>query len=247
MAWLAAKPGRESALGATRAADVRSLVKRFGGVPKGFQDQYGDITPEDLAAAQADPFSIEAGIQRGYDQGVEAFKKNLAARGGLQSGELGYQQNQADLSRGFAESQASNTFTDALTQGIKDYTGGMTGIANEYPGILDTAKGNVVASNPHYPDVAASYDDASSSQYGVPLYKTEDGRLFNVDGSAFQIPGTPGTPATPAAAAPAAAAPPPVSSYVPPVVQSPQVQAAAAAWKPPTYPKITNSSMLYGY
>src|SRR6266496_5418416 len=52
MAWLAAKPGRESALGATRAADVRSLVKRFGGVPKGFQDQYGDITPEDLAAAQ---------------------------------------------------------------------------------------------------------------------------------------------------------------------------------------------------
>lgn len=135
--WAASRDQRTRNLATSRAAAIRSLALQFGGLPPGFKDAFGDLRPEDLDAAGHNQFSVEQGLKRNYEQGVENMHRSLAARGVLQSGDLGYGQNQADLARGQAEHDAGAQFLDALNQAIQGYAGGIGDINAEEPGIIN--------------------------------------------------------------------------------------------------------------
>lgn len=179
-AWLAGRPGRESSLASRRAAAIRQALLHFGRLPGNFKDQYGDITPADMAAAQGNKFSDEANIQRAYRQGIDNLHRSLAARGMLQSGEVVSGQHQADVANAQAEQSAAEAFMAAITGSVGDYTSGMSDIAGEEAGVIGQAEQNVFSQNPN-PTMQADLVAGSSDQYGYPVYRTQDGRTWRLD------------------------------------------------------------------
>lgn len=105
-----------------RQAAVRALTEQFGGMPAGFTDTYGDLTPADLQLAQQNPFSAEAGLARQHQTNVMNMRKALAARGALHSGDLGYGQNQEDTQYGQDQYNAGQQFAQQLQAAIGAYT-----------------------------------------------------------------------------------------------------------------------------
>ena len=65
-AWLQNANFRKTGLTNQRAAAIRQLILQFGGLPKGFKDAFGDLRPEDMAAAEANQFGAEQSIERAY-------------------------------------------------------------------------------------------------------------------------------------------------------------------------------------
>jgi len=138
-AWLASATGQNIGYANQRAAIIRELIRQYGGIPQAFADAFGDIRPEDIAAAQANQFSSEAGIQRNYELGVSAMRRALAARGVLQSGELDVGQSAQDLARGQAEGSAFTDFIGNVNRAVGDYMTGVQGVAqSEVPLIAST-------------------------------------------------------------------------------------------------------------
>jgi hypothetical protein len=90
---------------------LQSLAVKYGGLPaSGFKDAYGDVDPTTLDLARRNQFSDVSRVNRSYGEGVEASKRQLAARGALQSGDLQYALDQADYSRAGAEYDLGNQF-----------------------------------------------------------------------------------------------------------------------------------------
>lgn len=182
-AWLAQRPGREANLASARAAAIRRALFAFGGVlPPGFQDAYGDIRAEDIAAAKANQGGAMTILQKNYLTGVRDMKRALAARGLLQSSDLATQQGHKDEERNLAQQNAITALLDAVreaTSGPQGYTTGMQGIANEEPGQLADASTRVHQQySAHEED--AVYVDGSFEQYGFPVYRSSDGQLWKV-------------------------------------------------------------------
>src|SRR5262249_22041314 len=125
MAWKlgAAQSADEAA--AQRTAALRSLAVRYGGLPAGFQDPYGDITPEYLGISQQNPLSETARLERDYGQSRTDYERGLAARGALQSGDLGY-----GLDR--LQTQHAQDLYDLANQ----FTGEAQGYVNQYASTL---------------------------------------------------------------------------------------------------------------
>jgi hypothetical protein len=147
-AWLASATGRLGTYSAQRAAAMRELIRQYGYIPPGFIDAYGDVRPEDIAAAQSNQFSTEAGIQQNYNIGVEQMRRALAARGMLQSGELGIGQSAQETARGQAESNAFNSLMGAVQQSLGEYTTGTQGVLAEETPLLAQTLPDIVAANP---------------------------------------------------------------------------------------------------
>lgn len=123
-AWQAKVQGKRNTLGTTRQQAIRTLVSRYGGLPKGMADTYGDITPEIAAAAGSDPYSAVNTLKRNYDLAVTSNQKALAARGALQSGELGHTQGLIDTAQGAAERDQFQAYSDAINAALSGYTTG---------------------------------------------------------------------------------------------------------------------------
>jgi hypothetical protein len=134
--WLANANFRKTGLANARAASIRQLALQFGGLPQGFRDTLGDLRPEDLAAAGANQFGALQTIQRNYEQGRNDMHRSLAARGMLQSGDLGYGEGQATLQRGQQEYEAGQSFMGALQQAINDWTQGVGNVGSEEAGLI---------------------------------------------------------------------------------------------------------------
>lgn len=192
--YVAAQNAAEAAAGtakAQRAARLRALYVQYGGnLPDSFKDQYGDIDQATKDAATANQNSTLARLRDNYQQGVAQFQRGLAARGMLQSGELGYGQDQ--LNRGYQQQQydAANQFTNTADDAINQYLGVLSGNAQNLAGAIGSAESNVY-SNPAYRPVAptsANYDAGSSAQYGQPVYKGSDGSLYDQYGNPFSPP-----------------------------------------------------------
>jgi hypothetical protein len=107
----------------TRRAFLRALAVQHGGMPSGFSDRYGDIDQATLGLAGKNQQSDIARIARSYDQNVAQGKASLSARGGLQSGELQYMLDQADLQRQSNEYDSGQQFANAFNQAINAYVG----------------------------------------------------------------------------------------------------------------------------
>jgi hypothetical protein len=119
-AWKTGSDFTLSNAAAQRQAALRALAIKFGGIGN-LNDRYGDIDKATLDAASKNPYSDLAGSKRNYDQGVEAFKRGLSARGALQSGDLGYGLDQLDYTRGQSEYDLANQFGGAATSAVNDY------------------------------------------------------------------------------------------------------------------------------
>jgi hypothetical protein len=202
-----------SAAAAQRKAALQQAIIRYGGVPSGFTDTYGDVDAATQDAATVNQYSTLAGLKTNYEQSTQQLMQQLAARGALQSGDLGYGQNQLDQAYGQQQYDAANAMTDTDTSDLNAYTGVLNQNSQNLAGAVNSAETNV-ASNPAYLPQPASYADyaaSESAQYGQPIYKDTNGTLYNSNGSIY-TPGSAGnytappTP-TPSTPAPTTAAP----------------------------------------
>lgn len=185
LAWANAHPGVVADAGTARKAALRAMAMQYGGLPQGFQDQYGDLTPEDIAAAQANPYSSQHMLQSEYQTNVENARKGLAARGQLHSGDLGYAQGQLDTQLGASQYALGNQFSSNFQSAINDYLNALSGDETARRGAIGQAYQDVV-SNPAYQPVAggaATLVPTWQSDYGQPVYQTTDGRLYSLDAS----------------------------------------------------------------
>lgn len=193
-AYLAANNAASAAAGtanAQRQARLRALYVQYGGqLPDSFKDQYGDIDQATRDAAAANQNSILARLKTSYDQGLQQFQKGLAARGALQSGEFNYGADQ--LNRGYGQQQydAANQFTDSANEAVQNYLGVLQGNAGNLASAIGSAESSVF-SNPAYRPVAptkANYDTGLSAQYNQPVYKDDNGNMFDINGNPFAPP-----------------------------------------------------------
>jgi hypothetical protein len=121
MQWELGAAEQADTAAANRKAAMRALAIRFGGLPENFSDVYGDIDPETARLAAANPESESNRLLRSYTQQTEQARRQLAARGMLQSGELGYGQEQLDLQRQSNVYDLNNQFLEASSGTLGDY------------------------------------------------------------------------------------------------------------------------------
>ncbi len=185
--YLAAGQQSVATAAAQRRAALQSLAIRYGGMPKGMRDQYGDIDAGTLELAGKNQFSDVAQLSRQHSQGVEAFKRALAARGALQSGDLGYGLDQAELGRGQAEYDLGNSFANASTGAVNEYVGVEGSVRQGEAGAINAAQASVFANPANRP--VDAYDapllEGSVEQYGEPIYQGNDGNLYTLNGRLF--------------------------------------------------------------
>jgi len=173
-----------------RRAAVRALAVQYGGLPSGLADPYGDVDAGTLDLAKSNQFSDVANLARNYAQTVEGIKRSLAARGALQSSELAYGLDQANLGRGQAEYTMGQNFANAFQTAINNYVGRVNDLRQQEAQAISQAAANVYGNPANRPSdaVMANYDGGASSQYGQVLYRGPNGALYTVDGSVFSPP-----------------------------------------------------------
>lgn len=131
MQWSLGAGERADTAGANRRAAMRALAIRFGGLPSNFSDVYGDIDAETSKVAGENPESESNRLLRNYTQQVEQSRRQLASRGMLQSGELGYGQEQLDLARQADVYDLNNQFLDTAQGNVNDYASIVAGLNSE--------------------------------------------------------------------------------------------------------------------
>jgi hypothetical protein len=131
MAWGLNAAERADAAAANRKAALRALAVRYGGLPTGFKDVYGDLSQQDLETAQANPLSEFSRLQKGYGDSVEQWKRQLAARRALQSGELGYGLGQIDYQHSADMYDMNQQVMDAAQAYVNQYAGTLSGLSQE--------------------------------------------------------------------------------------------------------------------
>jgi len=121
---------------AQRKQAINQSLVQYGGVPNFSQGQLGlssdalqqlmsDIDPNTAALAQqntAAGLSTQAQLQHQQQIAIRDLRNNLAARGGLSSGEDAYQTNEQDLAYSKAQNQALQSLLAAINGYDQTYT-----------------------------------------------------------------------------------------------------------------------------
>lgn len=164
---------------AQRRAQLRSLVVRYGGLGQ-FQDTYGDIDQGTLDLASRNEFSDVKRAQRNYQQGVERFKKVLAARQVTSSGELQFGLDNADSARAQNEYDLGNEFSNQAGSAIQGYLGIESALRRGELDALIAASQSVFAdpANRTRPASQANLIPNSERVMGYPAYEGQDGSLW---------------------------------------------------------------------
>lgn len=175
---------------ARRKAALQALAVRYGGLGGGFKDAYGDIDPATLDLAKGNQLSDTARLSRNYSQGVEAMKRALAARRGLQSGELTHGLQQADFARAASEYDLGQEFSNAAQGAINDYLSAESAVRRGEAGAISEAEQNVYANPLNRPTegTEARLVPDWQTKYGQPVWQGPDGKLYVLDGSGNPIP-----------------------------------------------------------
>lgn len=176
-----------AAASAARQAAIRQLAMRYGGLPSGFKDTFGDIDPETLKQAQSNQFSDTANLQRNYSQGVEQFKRALAARGVLQSGDLDYGLNQADIARGQQEYDLGDQFASAARGTDQTYQSNVDQ-ANAATTAAIFAAEQAAYANPAYQPIAPTTAQFIGVNGNGPVYQDAAGNIYDQSGNPGQMP-----------------------------------------------------------
>jgi len=185
---------------AQRKQRLQQAIIQYGDLPAGFADQYGDLGAETQALAKNNQFSVLANLAKNYDKSQEQFRRGLASRGALQSGDLNYGADQLDQAYGQQRYDAANQVGNSLNDALGSYTGVLNSNQQNLAGAISGAEANVY-SNPAYrptPATNANYDAANSAAYGQPIYVDDSGNQYDSNGNPFR-PGGGAAPAAPAA------------------------------------------------
>lgn len=173
---------------AARRAQIQAYVIKYGGLPPGFKDAYGDVDQATLDAASKNQFSTIATLHKNYQTSQDQFRRALAARGALQSGDLNYGQDQMDTGYGQNLYDAGDAFGNQAVGAVNQYTGVLDQNQRDLVGALQGAASNAESSPAGQPVKAttAQRDAAKSSLYGQDIYTGADGTtLYTRDGSVF--------------------------------------------------------------
>jgi hypothetical protein len=178
---------------AQRKAALQSLAIAYGGLPQGANDQYGDIDQATLDLAKNNQFSQVAQLQRSYDQGVEQLKKQLAARGALQSGDLGYGLDQADYQRGASEYDMGRQYGDQMGSIENSYVDAFNRATSGEADAIQAAEQSVYSNPLNRPSEGtnATLIPDSRSKYGQDVYSGPDGKLYVIGPDGNAAPYTP--------------------------------------------------------
>jgi hypothetical protein len=181
---------------AQRQAQMRAAVIQYGGMPQGYQDAYGDIDQATLDAAKNNQYSTLAGLNRNYQQSTEQFRRALAARGALQSGDLNYGQDQIDTGYGQNEYDAGNVFGNNAQGYLNQYAGVLDADSSRSASAIQQAAANAYADPNNRPTAAtpgsaAGRNAGLSSKYGIDIYTDADGNNYDRNGNAWTAPATP--------------------------------------------------------
>lgn len=175
---------------AARKQSLQQAIIAYGGLPSSFSDQYGDVDQATLDSAGQNQYSTLAQLARSYMQNEEQFKRGLAARGALQSGDLSYGIDQLQNAYGQQRYDAANALGSSINQALGAYTGVVQNNAQNLTGAIQGAESNVFA-NPAYRSSepsTADYDAANSATYGQPIYADGAGNLYDLNGNPFTPP-----------------------------------------------------------
>lgn len=199
-AYLSAQAAAQNAqaqAAAKRKQQLQQAIIQYGGLPAGFTDQYGDIDQATLDQAGQNQYSVLGTLAKNYSQNEEQFKRSLAARGALQSGDLNYGEDQLTNAYGQQRYDAANAVGSQANQSLDAYMGVLSGNAANLSSAIQGAEGNVY-SNPAYRPTEASsanYDAGNSSAYGQPIYVDSTGNLYDMNGNPFTPPAPSASPA----------------------------------------------------
>lgn len=162
-----------------RKEALRQLVIRYGGMGK-VQDPYGDIDQGTLDLAAGNQFSDTKRLQKNYELGIEGFKKSLAARQAVDSGDLQYGLDQRDQERATSEYDIGNQFSGSFGDAINSYLGVESNIRQSELNALIAAMNAVYADPSNRPREARSAYLVPNSQnvMGYPVYQDDDGRQW---------------------------------------------------------------------
>jgi hypothetical protein len=182
---------------AQRAAALKAAVIQYGGLPDGVQDAYGDIDQATLDAAKGNQYSTLAALARNHQQSVEQFRRALAARGALQSGDLSYGQDQLDTGYGQGQYDAANQFGGAASGVLNQYGQVVDQNMQSLASAIAQAQQNAYADPMNRPVAAntAARDASKSALYGTDIYVAPDGTMYTRDGSVYTPPPPSASPA----------------------------------------------------
>lgn len=188
---------------ASRAAAIRAAIIQYGRAPTA-ADAYGDIKPEDIAAANNNPNSILAQLQNAYNQNVQQDKNTMEQRGIYSSGATDqavnteggkYQQSQYD---------ALGNLNNLVSSALSNYQQAADQYGINHAALVSQVT-NLLKSDPTITSTTAKLVPGSQANYGQPIYSGPDGQLYTADGKPY-VPTTFTPSAPPAAPAPAPAA-----------------------------------------
>lgn len=181
-------------LGSRNAAINRYLVG-FGAVPdvnaasKSLGIDLGQaVDPTTAALAQENPYSTEANLSKSHTDALRQIRQGLAARGGLRSGELGFQLGKENTAYGQAQSDATQKVLDLIAGVQAAYTDAQRQAQAQLNDAAMTTAGRVADLYPATGSQVATYDAGASAAAGAHVYKGPDGRYYNQDGSAYNGP-----------------------------------------------------------
>ena len=106
---------------ATRRAAIRQLAIKYGGLPQGFTDQYGDIDSETQRLMGENQYSDIKQLTKRFGESREQMLRQLAARRALGSGETQFGLDKLDYQRGSDEYNLGNQFFGGVNQALAGY------------------------------------------------------------------------------------------------------------------------------
>lgn len=134
---------------ANRTAAIRQAILQYGGVPQGFQDQYGDADAATEQAAAANPYSQLAQATRQQGQTQEADRQGEAANGSIFSGQTPTDIGNEDYNFGATLGGLGSQFGQSVQDAIGAYTGTLASNRTNLTNALFSAEKNE-QTNPAY-------------------------------------------------------------------------------------------------
>jgi len=186
---------RSDSAAANRKAALRAIAMQYGGLAPGIRDVYGDLDQQTLDTAAANPLSDLARLRKSGADNTEQYKRQLAARGALQSGDLGYGLDQINYNQNASEYDLGQQYGNAAQGAVNDYAGILQGLNSEQLAAIQDAAARIIAANPDgiggaTPPGTTTTTDTSASDV-TPRAETEAERQARMWLDAYNNPNAP--------------------------------------------------------
>src|SRR5262245_29531725 len=143
--------GAEDAATRARQLASRRAIVQFGATPRDWSQEtpgFGDIRPEDLAAARGNPFSTLAMLLDTRRRASEDLRSRLGARGTLRSGALLGGENAAQYSQELNQALETNKLLDLLGLNETNFANAWNTLEGQRQGAYGQASERIRANNP---------------------------------------------------------------------------------------------------